>query len=379
MSTSAKPRRTKTKAPGVYRSISGKFEIAFRDSDGRLRFQVVEGGFEAAKAARADVVGKVRKGEAVRPSRLTFGEYAEAWIAALNKRPRTLEAYRYQLDRHLLPRFRRRKLTEIATNDIAHMVVAMQRAGLSGWTINGTLTTLSGLMRKAKRDGLIAANPVGELERDERPKIDSREKRVLTEAEMGKLLGAAGAFRTLVAVGLFGGLRLAECLGLVWEDIDFERGFLRCRYQLDRQRQRVPLKTPESRRDVVLAPQLGKVLREHRMASRFKGPGDFLFPAPDGRGRDHRSTSRGIERAVERAGLGDGVSSHVFRHTFASLLVVGLKLDPVSVSRQLGHRNVTITLNTYSHLFEQAKAADEMRDRLEVGFGHLLRAKDAAS
>ena len=131
MSTSAKPRRTKTKAPGVYRSISGKFEIAFRDSDGRLRFQVVEGGFEAAKAARADVVGKVRKGEAVRPSRLTFGEYAEAWIAALNKRPRTLEAYRYQLDRHLLPRFRRRKLTEIATNDIAHMVVAMQRAGLS--------------------------------------------------------------------------------------------------------------------------------------------------------------------------------------------------------------------------------------------------------
>jgi hypothetical protein len=35
---------------------------------------------------------------------------------------------------------------------------------------------------------------------------------------------------------------------------------------------------------------------------------------------------------------------------------------------------VTITQNTYSHLFEQAKAADQMRDRLDAGFGHLLNA-----
>lgn len=108
------------------------------------------------------------------------------------------------------------------------------------------------------------------------------------------------------------------------------------------------------------------------MASRFKAGSDFLFPAPDGRGRDHRSTSKGIERAVARASLGEGISSHVFRHTFASILIVALKLDPVSVSRQLGHKNVTITLNTYAHLFEQAKAADDMRDRLDAGFGHLL-------
>jgi integrase len=64
-----------------------------------------------------------------------------------------------------------------------------------------------------------------------------------------------------------------------------------------------------------------------------------VFPAPDGRGRDYRSTSRGIERAVERAGLaGEGFSSHAFRHTFATLLIVGLGLDPVQVSKQLGVR-----------------------------------------
>jgi integrase len=368
----ADKRRTKTRAPGVYRSISGKYEIAYRDSDGRLRFQVVDGSFEDAKDARAAIVGKVRKGESVRPSKTTFADYAENWLSALNRKPRTLEAYRYQLNKHLLPRFGRRKLAEITTNDVARLVAEMQKAGYSGWTISGALTPLSALMRRAKRDGLIPANPVGELDRDERPKLDSGEKRVLTENEMGRLLAAAGGFRAIIAVGLFAGTRIGETLGLTWDDIDFEHGFIRVRFQLDRNRQRVPLKTAESRRDVVLTPQLARVLREHRMASRWKGDTDFVFPAPDGRGRDHRSTSRGIERAVERAQLGTGVSSHVFRHTFASMLIVGLKLDPVSVSRQIGHRNTTVTLNCYTHLFERAKAADAMRAQLEAGFGHLL-------
>ncbi len=381
MSTTVQqPRRTKMKgAPGVYRSVSGRYEIVFRDSDGRLRSKAVDGSFEDAKDARAALVGKVRKGETVRPSKCTFGDYAETWIADLNRRPRTIEAYRYALNRHLLPRFKRRKLAEITTNDAARLVTEMQRAGFSGWTINGALTTLSAVLRRAKRDGLIAANPVGDLERDERPTTASGEKRILSEDEMSSLLDTAGNFRTIVAVGLFAGLRIGETLGLVWEDVDFEQGFLRLRYQLDRKRERVSLKTTESRRDVVLTPQLARTLKEHRMASRFSQPSDFLFPAPDGRGRDHRSTSRGIERAVERAKLGEGISSHVLRHTFASILIVALKFDPVSVSRQLGHRNVTVTLNTYSHLFEQAKAADDMRDRLDAGFGHLLSAKGAGS
>ena len=71
------------------------------------------------------------------------------------------------------------------------------------------------------------------------------------------------------------------------------------------------------------------MLREHRMASLHKQLGDFLFPAPEGRGRDHRSTARAVERTLKRAGLDkQGLSSHTFRHTFASLLIVGLKLDP---------------------------------------------------
>src|SRR5262249_22147296 len=96
-----------------------------------------------------------------------------------------------------------------------------------------------------------------------------------------------------------------------------------------------------------------------------------VFAAPDGRGRNHRSTSRAIERAVERAGLED-VSAHTLRHVFASLLIVGLRLDPGRVRRQLGHSDAATTLRAYSLEFEQARHADELRQQLGASFGHLL-------
>jgi integrase len=117
-------------------------------------------------------------------------------------------------------------------------------------------------------------------------------------------------------------------------------------------------------------PQLARMTREHKVASLYAQAGDYVFASPEGRGRDHRSTSKGIERAVERAGLGTGISAHSFRHTFASLLVVVLKYEAVSVSKQLGHTRPSFTQDFYSHLFAEHDGV--LRDALEQSFGHLL-------
>jgi integrase len=383
-------RRERTKTPGVYRSVSGRYEIAYRDSDGKLVFRVVDGGFEDAKAARAEVVGKLNRGEPVRSNRTTFGEFAETAFAGLTNRPRTIEHHRYNLDRHLLPRFRDRRLGSITTDHVARLVAEMKKGvyferfegrlvrceregGYAGKTIASAVETLGLVMRKAKRAGLVPANPVVDLERGERPSLRTAERRVLEEAEIEALLANAGdTFRPLVAVLIFAGLRMGEALGLRWGDVDFEAGFLRVRRQLGRDRDTAAIKTDAGRRDVVLMVQLGRVLREHRLGQLRCADGDFVFPAPDGRGRDHRSAARGIERAVARARLGEGVSAHSFRHTFASQLIVGLGLDPVRVAKQLGHTSAGFTASTYAHLFEQARHADELRERMQEGFGRLL-------
>lgn len=54
------------------------------------------------------------------------------------------------------------------------------------------------------------------------------------------------------------------------------------------------------------------------------------------------------------------------------MLIAGLNLDPARVAAQLGHASPAITLSVYARVFEQARHADELRDALDRGFGHLL-------
>jgi integrase len=82
-------------------------------------------------------------------------------------------------------------------------------------------------------------------------------------------------------------------------------------------------------------------------------------------------------RAVDRASLDDDgwppLRFHDLRHTFASYLIVDLGLDVAQVSRILGHARITITLDIYTHLFEDARHARDIRARMAASpFANLL-------
>ena len=55
---------------------------------------------------------------------------------------------------------------------------------------------------------------------------------------------------------------------------------------------------------------------------------------------------------------------HDLRHTFASHLIIDIRLDVAQVSRILGHARTSITLDTYTHLFEQAAHHADVRAQL---------------
>ena len=107
------------------------------------------------------------------------------------------------------------------------------------------------------------------------------------------------------------------------------------------------MKTPAAQREVVLAPALVTLLREHWLAAPHKAPGDLVFTNALGRGLDYRDVGEGFRAAVKAAGLtGPGrLSLHSLRHTFASFLIAK-GLDVVFVSRQLGHASPTTTLGS---------------------------------
>jgi integrase len=107
-------------------------------------------------------------------------------------------------------------------------------------------------------------------------------------------------------------------------------------------------KTKGSRRTIPLGPQLQAALREHRMASRWKGEDDLIFPNQDGGPLDRQNlVNREFRPALKKAGL-PRIRFHDLRHTAATLMLK--EHVPITVvSKILGHAKPAMTLDVYSH------------------------------
>jgi integrase len=384
----ATPRRTKvTGRRGIYyrKTPKGrKYEVTFTDTTGRQRWKTIPGtdNLKDAEAALEELRSKLRRGERVAPARLTFAETVELWRPTLaGLRPRTRDAYDSSLRVHLLPRFGCMRLADIGLDHVAAFIDELRRDGYAGWTIHARLVVLSRVFAYAVRRGIVAANPVRALERGERPSVGRAEMRILDRHEIHRMLDAATpGRRALLATATFTGVRLGELLGLVWADIDLNAGRVRIRRQLDRvTRERVEPKTPQATRDVILMPALGRLLREHLLASPHAGDGDFVFASGHGGGLDQTVARAALARALNTAGLDPpdkpNLRFHDLRHTFASLLVAQGS-NVVFISRQLGHASPDITLKVYAHLFDAAEHAERATQALEHGFAAALDGKN---
>lgn len=375
---------------GIYRQQNGTYGVYLLVA-GKPRFRTVGTKLAEARKQRDLLSAKAQRGELAAPTSITFAALAETWIegfeaqvASGERSERTLEHYRYHLDSHLLPAFGGRRLQELTTDDCARLIAHLRAKGLAPKTVAGALVPLGRVLSLALRRGYIQDNPLRRLEASERPRVQRREQRVLTHVEIGKLLTAClPRYRPLIATALYSGMRVSELLGLTWAEIDLDAGLIRVRYQLSRAHvdnpaRRVRLKTQAAVRDIPLLPQLAALLKRHKLASPFSGAGDYIFATSLGTPLGYRNVERrGLKRAAKKAGLeSEGrppLRLHDLRHTFASHLIIDLGLDVAQVSRVLGHARPSITLDVYTHLFDQDAHAGDIRNRMAASaFGHLL-------
>jgi len=196
-----------------------------------------------------------------------------------------------------------------------------------------------------------------------------------TPEEARRLLDAARGDRleALYSVALALGLRQGEALGLKWSDIDLEAGILRVR----RAAQRIPHqgtqlvepKTVRSRRTLVTPPVVVSALRAHRSrqiverlaAGENWAELDLVFASQLGTLADGPNVTHRFHRLLKKAGL-PPMRFHDLRHACASLLLVQ-GVHPRVVMETLGHSQISLTMNTYSHVLPalQREAADRMQ------------------
>jgi integrase len=375
---------------GVYRQPNGKFAVCFM-LGGKPRFRTVEGDLDDARSARARLVITAQAGLLPVGPRITFASVAGRWlerfeamVAIGERRERTLESHRYHLDRHLLPTLGRRQIAAITVDDVAALISALSVQGRAPRTIAGALATLGSILRFALRRGYITENPMLRLEAGERPRPDPRPQRALGQDEIVKLLAAcAPRYRLLIVTAVYTGMRISELLALTWADVDLAAGVIHVRAQLSRAHGGVPArrvapKTAAAIREIPLVAQLASLLREQYRATPFAAPADYVFATSNGTPLGHRNVeARALERAARAAGFTasdlPALRFHDLRHTFASHLIIDLGLDVAQVSRILGHASVTTTLNIYTHLFDDARHATEIRTRMAASpFARLL-------
>ncbi len=257
------------------------------------------------------------------------------------------------------------RLRDLDVDRVAAWSAANERA-FAPTTAAFALRVLGTICRFAVRRGLLREDPVGQLERGEKPPRTAKKVAVLSGPDLGRFLAEARSYRPLFELLAFTGLRIGEALGLYWDEVDLSAGRLRVARQLTQGR---VLKEPKSSagvRDVVLAASVIRLLaslQEHRSG------GAFVFCNEAGRCLDQGAVRDAFERTYARSGIEvDGrLSLHSLRHGYASMLIAE-GLDVVFVSRQLGHAKPTTTLATYAHLFERANHAGTARRAVENAY-----------
>ena len=360
----------------IKRRKDGRYEAKYtvQTATGEKRRSVYGKTQSEVKEKLAKALVDAQGGLVFEAEDVTVGEYLEAYIADSKNRvrPKTHRRYQDLSNIHLLPGLGGVRLESLTPEHLRFLYRERLSAGYSPRTVGHAHTLVKQALSQATADGLVPRNVAASVRP---PKGAGAEIHPLTPGEVRRLFSEAsgGRYEALYVVAVTAGLRRGELLGLKWEDLDLETRTLRVRRTLQKGELLAP-KTPKSRRQITLTRRAADTLVEHRtrleaeVAERNGSWTDcgLVFPNRTGRFTDGDNlVGRHFKPLLRKAEL-PPIRFHDLRHTCATLLL-GRGVHPKIVSEMLGHANISITLDTYSHVIPgmgdaAAGAMDEALD-----------------
>lgn len=245
-----------------------------------------------------------------------------------------------------------------------------------------TIANIHGVIHKALGDAVkLGKVPRNVADAVDKPSAAKPAHDIWTPEQLRAFLGEVREDRLYAMWLLFAttGMRRGEVAGLAWADVDLLAAQVRITWTLgvvqNKPTWKPRPKSAAGERLMALDPMTIQALREHRKRQteerllvgsawqrrqtdwRGEYRDDLVFTWPDGSLIHPQRLSKWFARRCERAGL-PAIRLHDVRHTYASAALANatgwheMKL----ISQRLGHANIAITLDTYSHVL---RAADE--------------------
>jgi integrase len=282
-------------------------------------------------------------------------EFAPRWIEghaeALRQKRCGIEAKKGILRRFLVPELGELPLDQITTERVARLCVRLAR--LSRKSLANVLEVLAKLLRVAVDWDVISAMPC----KIKIPKATRTPPTFYDLETMRRLIDAAAAIdartHALVLLGLHGGLRRSELLGLEWEDVSLERRQITVRRAVISKY----VDTPKSGhgRVIELSTELTRALETHLAASSHKK--GRVFRQDSGSPALAQHLYKWMDAARAGAGIPKtkGARLHVMRHSACSALAA-MGAPMIAIQALAGHESPQTTAR-YMHLAPGLQAA----------------------
>lgn len=377
--------------------------------------------YAEAKQFKAKIELELSTGVYSEPSRMTFGEYLDHWLSLHGDKlaPKTLDSYQCEINNHIKPVLGNIKLAKLTPMHLQNYydlmlkegkaqverqrIAAFQSdyekalkkgdqktinnawdnlqrakarldnmlyndtAGLSPTSVNYQHRIIHKALKQAVKWQMVSRNVADAVDP---PRPAKKQIAYLKRNEVNRFINCIkqSPDYPIIATAILTGMRRGEILGLRWQDIDFEKGLIHVRQQLQYiQGKGYFFKTPKqhSIRDIPMPLPLNAIFRSIRKQqaevkaiyeqaakdsckeSQYTDL-DLVFCRYDGRPLNPSGLTRRFQDLLEQHGF-EPIRFHALRHTFATMArAAGVPIE--NLQDILGHADISTTKNLYTHV-----------------------------
>lgn len=329
---------------------------------------------------------KLEHGGFVAKEKITLDEWFNTWIKEYKEndvKKGTVISYQNYYAYYVKNELGKMSIVDIRGEHIQRLYNKLLEDKLSLSSLKVISAVLSGCFKRAAMNGLIERNPVSlaSLPR----KKSKKERRVLSLKEQESFMKYASdsylyqMFALLLRTGMRGG----EARGLKYSDVDKTKKVIHVRRTLKYEAgigffEDMP-KTEASLRDIPMTKEIEAIIEAQKkfwQAHKVVKLDEYIFHIGDGTPISRERLQGEIDRIIRKM-QEDGIylqrfTPHCLRHTFATRAIEN-GMEPQILKTIMGHSSLSMTMDLYSHVLPDKKAAE--MEKIQSAFGEVDRKK----
>lgn len=348
----------------------------------KQKWFTVVGSKKDAEKFLTEKLRELDTGILIDTTKMKYSEYLDYWKEKTfgNLEITTKEGYIQKIDKHIKPYLGNIYLENLKPLHLQNFYDEKLKSGklngkggLSSRTVLALHRIIYSSLEQAVKWQLVARNVAQSVEP---PKAKKYKAKYLTDKQTENLIENAKNTDIYIPImlAIYTGARRGEILGLKWQNVNLEKGIIKIIDNLCTTKNGLIIKQPKTHsgiRTIAISNSLVKILKKHKikqMENRIKlgkhyQENNAVCCYEDGHLFNPKRFSAKFHELLEKNNL-PLIRFHDLRHSHASLLVK-LGIEPKVISERLGHSNISITMDLYSHLYEdEDRQVAEMFDSI---------------